>query len=586
MNETRWPACGIAYAQGDAVRRLLPLAVLVPTLVLAADIPLSRDPQTYLVLGMQRTTVNSLSLEPPGCNVGVNCAPLVGERGGCGFFHLRNGHFPEPSQVAANQVCGTGSFFQIFSNLPTCADPTCAAIEHAGSSPDCTEPFIPPILGDLDGDGVPSCDTNCATDLDDIALACGVTLPFPDCDPSTPIVAPRNADCSIGDVVPGNAACDLDAGVYGSVRVLRGARINFAAGTTVICSLQARSAARVRSVGPATILIPGGGSVQFNNSEDVGSECGMLRIVAERGTMWLGRYGDYTLDACTIGGRLRLGHGNNLRGHFVGNAIASDVGNNGECCPSTTTTTTTSTTSSTGSSTTTTSTSSPTSSTSPETIPPSTTTSAPKASTTTAPTGSSTTTSAPGASTTTAPTGSSTTTSGPRASTTTTSSSTTTLASTTTTTLAALFTRTPGFYKNHPDITQQILSSVGGFSICGHAITDVGVNDGHSALEALCINIRGDQRLQLVRQLLTAALNMAAGGAIFPNFAACNAVCQDPLASTTQLSACIDRTDTYNQSGDGVAAPFDPPGPAAPGLCGAAFETPCTVLTPALCAQP
>ncbi len=470
--------------------------------------------------------------------------------------------------MVANQVCGTGSFFQILSNLPTCADPTCAAIEHAGSSPDCTEPFTPPILGDLDGDGVPSCDTSCATDLDDVALACGVTLPFPDCDPSIPIVAPQNADCSIGDVVPGNAACDLGAGVYGSVRVLRGARINFAAGTTVICSLQARSAARVRSVGPATILIPGAGSVQFNNSEDVGSECGMLRIVAERGTMWLGRYGDFTLDACTIGGRLRLGHGNNLRGHFVGNAIASDVGNNGECCPSTTTTTTTSTTSSTGSSTTTTSTSSPTSSTSPESIPSSTTTSAPKASTTTAPTGSSTTTS------------------GPRASTTITSSSTTTLASTTTTTLAALFTRTPGFYKNHPDITQHILSSVGGFSICGHAITDVGVNDGHSALEALCINIRGDQRLQLVRQLLTAALNMAAGGATFPNFAACNSVCQDPLASTTQLSDCIDQTDTYNQSGDGVAAPFEPPGPAAPGLCGAAFETPCTVLTPATCAQP
>src|SRR5213593_1737361 len=126
--------------EGDDVRHLLSLAVLVPTLVLAADIPLSRDPQTYLVLGMQRTTVNSLSLEPPGCNVGVNCAPLVGERGGCGFFHSRNGHFPEPSQVVANQVCGTGSFFQILSNLPTCADPTCAAIEHAGSSPDCTEP--------------------------------------------------------------------------------------------------------------------------------------------------------------------------------------------------------------------------------------------------------------------------------------------------------------------------------------------------------------------------------------------------------------------------------------------------------------
>src|SRR3989442_20783 len=520
---------------------------------------------------MQRTTVNSLSLEPPGCNVGVNCAPLVGQRGGCGFFHSRNGQFPEPSQVAANQVCGTGSFFQILSNLPTCADPTCAAIEHAGPSPDCTEPFTPPILGDLDGDGVPSCDTNCATHLNDVALACGVTRPFPDCDPSTPIVAPRNADCSIGDVVPGNAACDLGAGVYGSVRVLKGARISFAAGTTVICSFQARSSARVRSVGPATILIPGAGSVQFNNSEDVGSACGMLRIVAEGGPMWLGRYGGYTLDACTIGGRLRLGHGNNLRGHFVGNVIASDVGNNGMCCQTPTTTPSTTTTSSTRPTTTSTSTSSTVPSTTPETIP--TTTS------------SSTTTSRPGGSTTTRPRGSTTTTSAPGASTTT-SSSRRTLASTTTTTLAALFTRTPGFYKNHPDITQHILSSVGGFSICGHAITDVGVNDGHSALEALCVNIGGDQRLQLVRQLLTAALNMAAGGATFPNFAACNAVCQDPGASVTQLSDCINQTDAYNQNGDAITAPFHPPGPAAPGPCGAAFATPCTVLTAALCGPP
>ena len=79
---------------------------------------------------------------------------------------------------------------------------------------------------------------------------------------------------------------------------------------------------------------------------------------------------------------------------------------------------------------------------------------------------------------------------------------------------------------------------------------------------------------------------MAAGGATFPTFAACNAVCQDPLASTTRLSDCINQTDAYNQSGDAITAPFDPPDSAAPGPCGAAFETPFTVLTPALCAQP
>jgi hypothetical protein len=82
----------------------------------------------------------------------------------------------------------------VFANLPAFADPTCAAIAHPGSSPDCTEPFTPPIIGDLDGDGSPSCDNNCLTDPDDIARLCGTTLPFPPCDPSNPVIVPRDAD--------------------------------------------------------------------------------------------------------------------------------------------------------------------------------------------------------------------------------------------------------------------------------------------------------------------------------------------------------------------------------------------------------
>ena len=115
MIARRWCARGMPRARSDAVPRPLLLLVFLPTLGFAADIPLSRDPQTYLVLGMQRTVVNSLSLEPPGCNVGVNCAPSVGGGRSCGFFHSRNGQFPAPSQLAANQVCGTKSFFQVFS---------------------------------------------------------------------------------------------------------------------------------------------------------------------------------------------------------------------------------------------------------------------------------------------------------------------------------------------------------------------------------------------------------------------------------------------------------------------------------------
>jgi hypothetical protein len=112
------------------------------------------------------------------------------------------------------------------------------------------------------------------------------------------------------------------------------------------------------------------------------------------------------------------------------------------------------------------------------------------------------------------------------------------------------------------------------------------VGHGHSALEALCIAVKGDQRAQLLRHLVTAALTMAAGGKNDAGYAACNAVCMNPGATSSQLAACIDQTDDYNESGDNVMAPWDPPGPAAPGPCQAAFDTPCTVLAPGACLAP
>src|SRR5262249_54098558 len=146
-----------------------------------------------------------------------------------------------------------------------------------------------------------------------------------------------------------------------------------------------------------------------------------------------------------------------------------------------------------------------------------------------------------------------------------------------------LFTRTPGFYQTHPGITQQILMNVGGLTVCGHLITNVQVRDPQSAIEGLCVKIRGNQQLQLLRQLLTAALNMAAGRANFPGYAACDASGRNSTGSTPDLSSCIDQADSYNQSGDAVASPWDPPGPADPGTCQSCFESSCTLLSPMGC---
>jgi hypothetical protein len=102
----------------------------------------------------------------------------------------------------------------------------------------------------------------------------------------------------------------------------------------------------------------------------------------------------------------------------------------------------------------------------------------------------------------------------------------------------------------------------------------------------MCVAVQGNQRLQLVRQLTAAALNLASDGAPFAAFAACNAVCTDASATTTALANCIDTTDAYNNSGDGETAPFDPAGAADTAPCTSAMRTPCTLLQPSACAAP
>jgi hypothetical protein len=146
------------------------------------------------------------------------------------------------------------------------------------------------------------------------------------------------------------------------------------------------------------------------------------------------------------------------------------------------------------------------------------------------------------------------------------------------------WTRSAGFYKNHPTVTGQILTDSGGIAVCGRTITNVDPDDCHSALEALCIEVHGDQRRQLVRQLTAAGLTMAAGGATFTNFGACDTVCQNPSATTSDLADCIEQTDDFNLSGDSLPSPIDTGGGADPDPCEAAFVTACWVLDGPSCA--
>jgi hypothetical protein len=147
-----------------------------------------------------------------------------------------------------------------------------------------------------------------------------------------------------------------------------------------------------------------------------------------------------------------------------------------------------------------------------------------------------------------------------------------------------LFTRTPGFYKNHPTITQAILNGVGGVDVCGEHIANTATDDAHSALEALCVAIQGTTKLQLARQLMAAALNGASGGNVFGDYALCNTVCTNPSATQAQVTQCINALNAYNNAGDNLADPFDNGTPATPTSCQGAAATACVIPTPSLCA--
>jgi len=159
--------------------------------------------------------------------------------------------------------------------------------------------------------------------------------------------------------------------------------------------------------------------------------------------------------------------------------------------------------------------------------------------------------------------------------------------STTNTTIpgGGAFTRTLGFYKTHPGVTQWILDKVDGVTVCGVLLTNTNYDDAHSALEALCISPQGDGRLQLVRQLTAAALTMAAGGATYTNFTACDTLCASGGGSVTDVGDCIASADNFNNSGDNLAAPFDGFESGSPEYCRIAHATECTVLDPDSCQQ-
>jgi cysteine-rich repeat protein len=137
--------------------------------------------------------------------------------------------------------------------------------------------------------------------------------------------------------------------------------------------------------------------------------------------------------------------------------------------------------------------------------------------------------------------------------------------------------RTPGFWATHAcgayggftqcekanssNITQTVINDCGGcLDVCGDVITNTGVLNADSALEAMCVSPRGAQILQLVRQLTAAALNCCisasdascGGVSVEPVFSACNAACAAGQVTAVvggNTVNCINAVDCFNNGG-------------------------------------
>lgn len=167
--------------------------------------------------------------------------------------------------------------------------------------------------------------------------------------------------------------------------------------------------------------------------------------------------------------------------------------------------------------------------------------------------------------------------------------------------------RTPGFFGSHggtekersTNITLALLNAYNAANdpnlfICGREINNTDAGNVNSALEAICVSVKGDSRRQLARQLTAAALNciltnagdgvdacVSLTGAVCADvsvqgvFEACNTACaegdvtatidhdSDPTTAEVSIS-CIGAIDCFNNGGI-----FDP----TDGSCDAAIES-------------
>jgi hypothetical protein len=120
--------------------------------------------------------------------------------------------------------------------------------------------------------------------------------------------------------------------------------------------------------------------------------------------------------------------------------------------------------------------------------------------------------------------------------------------------------RTPGYWGTHGAVTQAVINSAPDdcLEVCGEVIKNTTVASADSALEAICVSPQGDQKLQLMRQLTSMALNCVvssfgatcgpSGSGLGYLFTQCSNACRG-AASDLTVGDCIAAVDCFNNGG-------------------------------------
>jgi len=302
---------------------LLGLLVAVP----ARAQPLRTSLDAYFLLAMQNANLKNFDLLSP-CNTGVNC-PHPPTNSDCGVISHEDSFYADGSQIVGDLAKFSkpgADIWQLFTN-------------QLNGSPNVRNPpvqtFTPPIVGDLDGDGNPSCalvNNQCVPDFDDLAKFCGMPDPFPACDVLKPVLVLQGQDCLLApDTIPNNMRCDLGPGTYGNLTMQNKGTISFDGGTYQFCTVIAGKDTTTLAAAPAILNVSG--DYKINNNATYAVDCGDLTVNLDGpGDVTFGRNSSITGFFCAPERNSNLGHNNDLTGRFIGDVIRADSDNRGHCC--------------------------------------------------------------------------------------------------------------------------------------------------------------------------------------------------------------------------------------------------------------